>query len=109
MGRDNLIPLMDRTPEERQEIARKGGKAKAENQRRRKYIAEVFDEILSRTDWEREGSYDWDFAQKTKYYIEFDNETPLLTELCYRTVRKALNGDMRATALVFSYLDPDDK
>lgn len=109
MGNDNLIPIMDRTPEERQEIARKGGIAKAENQRRRKRIAEVFDEILSRTDWERESSFDWDFAQKTKYDIEFDNATPLLTELCYRTVRYALNGDMRATALVFKYLDPDEK
>lgn len=105
----NLIPITDRTPEERQEIARKGGKAKAENQRRKKQIAEVFDEILSRTDWEREAGFDWDFAEKTKYDMSFDKDTPLLTELCYRTVRHALSGDMRATALVFKYLDPEEK
>lgn len=105
---DNLVPIMSRTPEERQEIARKGGLKKAENQRRKKRIAEVFEELLSRTDWVRDGSYDWDFAQKTKYDMNFEDDTPLLTELCYRTIRHALAGDMRATALVFKYLDPDD-
>lgn len=104
----NLIPIMDRTPEERKAIASKGGKAKALNQRRRKAIGEVFEELLSRTDWVRDGSYDWDFAQKTKYDMDFEDNTPLLTELCYRTIRRALNGDMRATALIFSYLDPED-
>lgn len=104
----NLIPIMERSPEERQEIARKGGLAKAENQRRKKKIAEVFEEILSRTDWEKESDFDIDFAEKTKYDIHFEENTPLLTELCYRTIRHALSGDMRATALVFRYLDPDD-
>lgn len=99
---------MSRTPEERQEIARKGGKAKAENHRRRKKIGEVFEELLSRTDWERDSSFDWDFAQKTKYDMNFEDDTPLLTELCYRTIRHALNGDMRATSIIFKYLDPDD-
>lgn len=105
---DNLVPLMSRTPEERKAIASKGGKAKAENQRRRKKIAEVFEELLSRTDWERDGEFDWDFAEKTRYDMSFEDNTPLLTELCYRTIRHALNGDMRATSIIFKYLAPDD-
>lgn len=105
---DNLVPLMSRTAEERQEIARKGGLKKAENQRRRKAIGEVFEELLSRTDWTRASGFDFDFAQKTKYDMSFEDDTPLLTELCYRTIRQALNGDMRAVSIVFKYLDPDD-
>lgn len=104
----NLIPIMDRTPEERRAIASKGGRAKAQNQRRRKAIGEVFEELLSRTDWTRSGGFDFDFAQKTKYDMSFEDNTPLLTELCYRTIRQALNGDMRAVGIVFKYLDPDD-
>ena len=105
---ENLIPMMDRTPEERREIASKGGRAKAENQRRKKKIAEVFEEILSRSDWTRDSDFDWDFAEKTKYDLDFDENTTLLTELCYRTIKHALSGDMRATSIVFKYLDPDE-
>lgn len=33
-----IIPITDRTPEERREIARKGGRAKAENARKRQAL-----------------------------------------------------------------------
>ena len=107
-GHDNLIPITDRTDAERREIASKGGRAKAENQRKKKEIGLIFSEILNRTDWVRDSGFDWDFAQKTKYYIDFDEETPLLVELCYRTVRQALNGNIKATAIVFEYLEKAD-
>lgn len=107
-GHDNLIPITDRTEAERKEIASKGGRAKAENHRRKKEIGMIFSEILSRTDWERTDKFDWDFAQKTDYYMDFDTDTPLLVELCYRTIRQALSGNMRATAIIFEYLDKSD-
>ena len=107
-GHDNLIPITDRTEAERKEIGSKGGRAKAENHRRKKEIGMIFSEILSRTDWEQCDSFDWDFREKTKYHMDFDADTPLLVELCYRTIRQALSGNMRATAIVFEYLDKSD-
>ena len=41
-GHDNLIPITDRTEAERKEIASKGGRAKAENHRRKKEIGMIF-------------------------------------------------------------------
>jgi len=46
-GRANLINLRDRTPEERREIARKGGLMSAEAHRRRRSLREELEIILS--------------------------------------------------------------
>lgn len=46
-GRANLINLRDRTPEERREIARKGGLMSAEAHRRRRSLREELEILLS--------------------------------------------------------------
>ena len=42
----NIIPNCERTPEERKEIAQKGGKASGEARRKRKTFREVFNALL---------------------------------------------------------------
>ena len=47
MNDENLISLADRTPEEREEIARKGAKASAESKREKKILSAVYGEIIA--------------------------------------------------------------
>lgn len=115
MGNENLIPLMDRTPEERQEIARKGGKAKAERAKQRKAIADTFNEILSlrydentTNEYKLEHHYGYGGVLADRdFWINLEGQT-ILTRLCAGIVKEALKGDMRASALIFKYIAPDD-
>ena len=47
MNDENLISLADRTPEEREEIARKGAKASAESKREKKILSGIYGEIIA--------------------------------------------------------------
>ena len=50
MNESNLIPNSERTPEERQELARKGGIASGESRRRRKTLKEELLALLEIND-----------------------------------------------------------
>lgn len=45
--RSNLKSLKDRTPEEKEEIARKGGIASGEAKREKKLLSEIYGEVLA--------------------------------------------------------------
>jgi hypothetical protein len=45
-GKDNLISLKDRSSEERKSIAAKGGKASGKSKRIKKYVSEIYADIL---------------------------------------------------------------
>lgn len=47
---ENLVPIMDRTPEERREIARKAGIASGEAKRKKKAMREMLEVCLEMTD-----------------------------------------------------------
>lgn len=47
MNNDNLVNLRDRTPEERKEIAKKGGHISAENRRNRKQLKEALIVVMN--------------------------------------------------------------
>ena len=47
MNNDNLVNLRDRTPEERKEIAKKGGQISAENRRNRKQLKEALIVVMN--------------------------------------------------------------
>ena len=47
MSKEDLISLADRTPEERKEIARKGGKASVEAKREKKLLSEIYAEVIA--------------------------------------------------------------
>lgn len=111
----NLIPMMERTPEERKAIASKGGKAKAERAKQRKAIADTFNEILAlkydadidepfRLERHQNGA---SCLQEGEYWINLQGE-PLLTRLCAEIVKAGMNGDLRASALILKYIAPDD-
>lgn len=70
MNESNLIPNYERTPEERQEIARKGGIASGEARRRKKTLKEELIILLETN----------------------DNNTKISVAL----LQKALNGDIQA-------------
>ena len=103
MNDANLIPITERTEEERREIARLGGLAKAENSRKRKAIAEVFNSLLDRKDYERPGILIVD-----DYYIDIENED-LRTRLCAEILYRALNGNLHAAEIVLRYIDSTEK
>ena len=70
MNESNLIPNSERTPEERQEIARKGGIASGESRRRRKTLKE---ELLA--------------------LLEINDNN---NKISLAVLQKALNGDIQA-------------
>jgi len=111
----NLIPMMDRTPEERKAIASKGGKAKAERAKQRKAVADTFNEILAleydpdknepfKLEWHRNGA---SVLDEGEYWINLQGQ-PLLTRLCAEIVKAGMKGDLRASALILRYIAPDD-
>jgi hypothetical protein len=70
MNESNLIPNYERTPEERKEIARKGGIASGESRRRRKTLKE---ELLA--------------------LLEINDNN---NKISLAVLQKALNGDIQA-------------
>lgn len=114
-GHDNLIPITDRTEEERKEIAAKGGRAKAEKEKRRKIVAETFNNILSLTYDEPTPceidhlhlGYRYGFKD---LYLDVDIQgQTVLTRLCAKIVHKAVyEGDMRAAETILRYIEPCD-
>ena len=104
-GHENLIPLAERTEEERKAIASKGGKAKAEKERQRKVVAETFNAILSlEYDTKRLVAIDHSFTYGD-FQMDLQGQT-VLTSVCAKVVAKALKGDMRATETILKYIEP---
>lgn len=52
MKEDNLVSLADRTPEERSEIARKGGIASGESKREKKLLSEKYLEYINKKNFD---------------------------------------------------------
>lgn len=98
-GHSNIIPMNERTPEERTEIARKGGYAKAASQARKRSIRETFEAILEKQYHESSLAV---FDQEGIYYDENDG---LLARVCGEVIVKAIHGNLQATKLLFEYLE----
>ena len=110
-GYENLIPITERTKEERKAIASKGGYAKAEKQKQRKMIKETFDAILDLT-YEDDLSVELDAISTDAYDIcrvplklGLQGQT-VRTRLCARIVTKALRGDLKAAETILRYVEP---
>lgn len=105
-GHDNLIPLTDRTDEERREIASKGGRAKAENEKKRKIVAETFNALLAleyQGDFYMEIDRDWKYGDLS---INLNGQT-LLTGMCANVVREAVcKNNLKATEIILRYIEP---
>lgn len=108
-GHENLIPLMERTEEERKEIASKGGKAKAENAKKRKVITDTFTAIMNLEIEEPARQALYTDRQGNKMYIELEGQT-LLTYMLADIVYDALNGygdnQRRARQIILDYIEP---
>lgn len=96
-GHDNLIPISERSDEERREIAIKGGKAKAESERRRKRIKEVADILLALPIKSGDMTSTEDIRA-----IGDETNTDVITGITVRIIKKALDGDLRAVQLLFT-------
>lgn len=110
-GHENLIPLAERSEEERKAIASKGGKAKAEKEKQRKAIAEVFNEILymenDDTDDYIRLDHHFDNINQTSQSFHLNVKgKPLITNLCAYVVKEALDGNIKAIETIFKYIDP---
>lgn len=79
----NLIPQNKRTPEERREIARMGGKARGEQKRRQKTFKEVLETLLDKKVTDKNGK-----------------EMDLLTVISAKQVEKASKGDTKAFEVI---------
>lgn len=82
-GKDFKKLNSERTPEERREIARKGGIASGEARRKRKTFSEIFDTFLS-----------MEFADKK------GGITSGVEAMGMKVVEKAMKGDLRAFELI---------
>lgn len=104
---ENLIPLADRTEEERKAIASKGGKAKAEKAKERKQIAETFNALLD-IEYTDDAWIRFDRWDDTEISINLKGHT-MRTRLCAKVLSRALHlGDMRAVETIFKYVEPRD-
>lgn len=103
--KENLIPLMDRTEEERKAIASAGGKAKAEKQKERKLMTETFSNLLDLT-YDSDCYVNFDRFDEKQLSVNLKGHT-LRTRLCAKVISKALAGDMRAMETIFKYAEPD--
>ena len=78
-GEQNLIPISERTPEERKRIAAMGGRASGVAYRKRKLLRECLAELL------------------TQDFPDDDGEMKMLSELLVaKLAQKALAGDVKA-------------
>lgn len=107
---ENLIPMAERSQEERQEIARKGGKRKAEKARRCKQVTDTFNAILALeyenpTPFEVEWHHTHSVLDRDDFWVDLEGQN-LLMRLCCGVVAKAMRGDMQACRLVFQYIEP---
>lgn len=113
-GHENLIPLADRTAEERQEIASKGGKAKAQKAKHRKVIADTFNAILELeydepTIYKLDEHYNGFGLDRSELSVDLQGQT-LMTGLCCEIVRQAVcKGDLRACEIILRYVEPIKK
>lgn len=103
--KENLIPLMDRTEEERKEIASKGGRKKAEKQKERKLITETFNNLLD-LNYDDDCYVSFDRFDEKQLSVNLKGHT-LRTRLCAKVISKALAGDMRAMETIFRYAEPN--
>lgn len=114
-GHDNLIPITDRTEAERKEIASKGGHAKAEKEKKRKAVAETFNNLLALT-YEESTPFEIDTHHLGYKYgfenlhmeIDLQGQT-LLTKLCAEIVYRAVTKhDLKAIEIILRYIEPCD-
>ena len=114
-NKENLIPMAERSEEERTAIASKGGKAKAEKERKRKVVAETFMEILNlqydeptMMNLDEHYNSGWGF-DKTNLTVDLQGHT-LLTGMCCEIVRQAvIKGDLKACKIILDYIEPITK
>ena len=101
----NLVPSSERTPEERKEIARKGGKASAAAKRRKKALKEYMETLL---DCPPTGEYSQLAAEFGLYgnedVGEVNNRMVLVTALFKRAVK---DGDVSAFREVVKLIGED--
>ena len=106
---ENLIPLMDRTEEERKAIASAGGKAKAEKAKERKVVADTFNALLELEydgDFWMEIDHDWKYGDLS---INLKGHT-VLTGICANVVHQAVcKGNLKATEIILRYIEPPTK
>lgn len=109
-GQENLIPITERTEEERKAIASKGGKAKAEKEKQRKVVAETFKAIL---DMEINTptfiEFEHDYKTGEGMYLNLEGHS-LLTHMCADIVHDAIMGygakQNKAREIILRYIEP---
>lgn len=92
-GKDNLIPMNQRTEEEQREIASKGGKASVEARRRKKTMRENLEILLALP---LQGGKSADI-EKAKDLKSFSNANMTVEQaLIMAQIKKAAKGDLDA-------------
>ena len=106
---ENLIPMSERSPAERQEIASKGGKRKAEKAKERKVVADTFNALLELeydSDFWVELDHDWHYGDLS---VNLKGHT-VLTSMCANVVYQAVcKGNLKATEIILRYIEPPTK
>lgn len=99
---DNLIPFNKRTENEQREIAKKGGKASVKKRREQKKLKDIFNTILESKVTDKK-------SIELIKEIGIDDIDSYKKLLAFTTLKKAIEGDMRAVELVQSTIGETPK
>lgn len=96
----NLKPMSERTPSERREIAKKGGKASGKARRQKKQMAEILNEFLEMPI--KEGP-----LTKVNSLSKINRASNILVKeaIMLAAIKRSINGDPQSTRLVLEMLD----
>lgn len=96
MGKENLIPNSERTPEQLREQTRKGGIASGQARKKKKTLQEICQAMMA-----TKVTSEADIKKLQKLYPGLDvSDIDYATAMTYAQVNKALKGDAKAFEVV---------
>lgn len=99
---ENLIPADERSPEERQELGRRGGVASGAARRRKKSVREAVDHILSLPVGQKS------IQRVMKRYGIAEDDADYQAAIVAAMVREALAGEVKAAKLLIDLAEDSE-
>ena len=97
-GYNNLISLADRPEDERKEIARLGGYAKAQKERRARTVRDTLKTMLDSAEYSSPTVL---FDDGFDYEMVLSAEATVQDVICAGLIEQAMNGNLRACEIIF--------
>jgi len=105
-GQENLVPMNRRTPEEKQDIARKGGKKSGESRRRKKKTQELVKAVLAMevvTSRKTKNA-----LKKLGYDVDAEGAPSVELLMQIAIANQAMAGDLASARFLYDYAQIED-